>query len=276
MRAPAAASTIAGARSDGETASVGPWVKRPDSITGLRAISSGLCAALCYYSDSVKPAQLAQLVVVAIAAIAVYSFGRTVRDAEARRVCTPLCAVQPNYAGINRLAPDFELETVAGGKKKLSSYRGKVVILNFWTKTCRPCLDEMDELAELAVLLRPHRNIALVTVSTDESVDDVRGTLRSVIGTDNAFPVLVDPGGEIVSGKYGTKLFPETWFIDRDGVIRARVDGARSEGALSWNSAVTLDFAESLLDPNKCPIAFARGTPRGELANVCADFDGEG
>jgi peroxiredoxin len=222
-----------------------------------------------------RPAQLAQLAVVAIAAVAVYSFGRTVRDAEARRVCTPLCAIQPNYAGVNRTAPDFELPTIAGGKAQLSSYRGKVVILNFWTKTCRPCLDEMDELAELAVLLRPHKDIALVTVSTDESVEDARGTVQSVLGTADAFPVLVDPGGEIVTGKYGTKLFPETWFVDRDGVIRARIDGGRSEGNLSWNSAVTLDFAESLLDRNKCPIAFARGAPRGELASVCADFDDE-
>jgi peroxiredoxin len=221
-----------------------------------------------------RPAQLAQLAVVALAAVGVYSFGRTARDAESRRVCTPLCAVQPNYAGVNRLAPDFELPTTSGGTARLSSYRGKVVILNFWTKTCRPCLDEMDELAELAVLLRAHRDIELVTVSTDETVEDVRGTVQSILGRADAFTVLVDPGGEIVTGKYGTKLFPETWFIDRDGVIRARVDGGRAEGTLAWNSAVTLDFAESLLDRNKCPIAFSRGKPRGELASICADFDG--
>jgi peroxiredoxin len=223
-----------------------------------------------------KAAQAAQLVVVAIAALAVYSFGRTARDAEARRVCTPLCAMQPHYAGLNRLAPDFELPGVDGKNLRLSSLRDKVVILNFWTKTCRPCLDEMDEIAELATLLKARRDIELVTVSTDESVEDVRGTVRSVLGQDAPFIVLVDPDGKVVGDKYGTKLFPETWFIDRDGVIRARIDGARSEGNTAWNSAITLDFAASLLDPFKCPIAFSRGEPRGELASVCSDFDGAG
>jgi peroxiredoxin len=221
-----------------------------------------------------KLAQLAQLAVVAVAALGVYSFGRTVRDAEARRVCTPLCAIQPHYAGLNRLAPDFELPTVTGGTLRLSSLRGKVVILNFWTKTCRPCLDEMDELGTLATILKDRKDLALVTVSTDESIEDVRATMKSVLGSDTAFVAMVDPGGDIVSGKFGTKLFPETWFIDRDGVIRARIDGARGEGTISWDSAVTLDFAESLLDPVKCPIAFARGSARGAMSSLCSEFDG--
>ncbi len=222
-----------------------------------------------------RAAQVAQLAVVALAALAVYSFGRTARDSEARRVCTPLCAVQPNYAGINRLAPDFELPATDGKRVQLSSLRGKVVILNFWTKTCAPCLDEMDELAELAALLKPTPGIQLVTISTDESAEDALGTVRSVLGTAPPFLVLIDPDGEVVTGKYGTKLYPETWFIDRDGVIRARVDGARAEGTNAWNSAITLDFAQSLLDPVKCSIGFARGRPRGELSGLCSDFDGE-
>jgi peroxiredoxin len=221
-----------------------------------------------------KLAQLAQLAVVAVAALGVYSFGRTARDAEARRVCTPLCAVQPNYAGLNRVAPDFELPLVSGGTMRLGSLRGKVVILNFWTKTCRPCLDEMDELATLATILKDRKDLALVTVSTDETIEDVRGTMKSVLGNDTAFVAMVDPGGDIVNGKWGTKLFPETWFIDRDGVIRARIDGARGEGTISWDSAVMLDFAESLLDPVKCPISFARGAARGSLSSLCSELDG--
>lgn len=223
-----------------------------------------------------KLAQAAQLIVVALAALAVYSFGRTVRDAEARRLCTPLCAMQPNYAGIDRLAPDFDLPAIDGSRTRLSDLRGKVVILNFWTKTCRPCLEEMDELANLGAVLRGRKDIVLVTVSTDESVEDARATLTSVLGKDAPFAVLLDPDAEVVSGKYGTKLFPETWFIDPQGVIRARVDGARNQGQLSWDAAITLDFAESLLDPAKCPIMFSRGTARGELASLCADMGGSG
>lgn len=219
------------------------------------------------YKDGVKPTQLAQLIVVAIAAVAVYSFARTARDAEMRRVCTTLCALGPEYAGRNRTAPDFELDALKGGKVRLSSLRGKVVILNFWTKTCRPCLEELPSLAELGKVLEGRRDIALVTISTDDGAEDVRGTLKSVIGTDDPpFAVLIDSDASVVRGKYGTRLFPETWFIDARGVIRARIDGARN-----WDGSIPVDFAESLKDPYACEVTFSRGRASGEHAGICGD-----
>jgi peroxiredoxin len=216
----------------------------------------------------VKPAQVAQLVVVAVAAFGVYSFARTARDGEARRVCTPLCALGPNYAGRNRQAPDFELPSLTGEKVRLSSYRGKVVILNFWTKTCRPCLEEMPSLAELGKVVAAHPELALVTISTDDGADDVRGTLQSVLGTDKPpFVVLIDEDAKVVADQYGTKLYPETWFIDPKGVIRARVDGARN-----WDGSIPVGFAKSLADPYSCEIAFTRGRPTGELAPLCSEL----
>jgi thiol-disulfide isomerase/thioredoxin len=210
---------------------------------------------------------MAQLVVVAIAAFGVYSFARTARDGEMRRVCTPLCALGPNYADRNRSVPDFELESLDGGKVRFSSYRGKVVILNFWTKNCRPCLEEMPSLAELGKVLNERKDIALVTISTDESMDDVKGTLRSVLSTDKPpFTVLLDSSGDVVMEKFGTRLYPETWFVDTKGIIRARIDGARN-----WDSAVSLDFAQSLTDPLACDVTFHRGRPTGDLSFLCQD-----
>jgi thiol-disulfide isomerase/thioredoxin len=101
----------------------------------------------------VKSAQIAQLVFIVLAAIGVYSFVAAARDGETRRVCTPLCAMRPNYANVNRLAPDFELGNLKGQRVRLSSYRGRVVILNFWTKTCKPCLEEMPSLSDLGKAL---------------------------------------------------------------------------------------------------------------------------
>lgn len=214
-----------------------------------------------------KPAQLAQLVVVAIAAFGVYSFARTARDGEARRVCTSLCALGPTYAGRNRLAPDFELPSLTGEKVRFSRYRGKVVILNFWTKTCRPCLEEMPSLAELGQVVKTHDDIVLVTISTDDGAEDVRGTLQSVLGTDKPpFEVLIDEDAKVVGDKFGTKLYPETWFIDPKGVIRARVDGART-----WDGSIPVGFAESLKDPYACSIGFQRGRPMGENAGLCSE-----
>lgn len=216
-----------------------------------------------------KPAQLAQLVVVAIAAVGVYSFARTARDGEMRRVCTPLCAFAPNYAARNRVVPDFELASLKGEKVRFSSYRGKVVILNLWTKNCRPCLEEMPSLAELGKVLADRKDIALVTILTDESAEDIKGTLRSVLQTDDPpFVVLVDSTASVVRDKFGTTLYPETWFIDPNGIIRSRIDGARN-----WDTALPIEFAETLRDPIACGVSFSRGRPTGEHASICADVN---
>jgi peroxiredoxin len=212
-------------------------------------------------------ARLAQIGCVAFAAVGVYGFVATARDGETRRACSALCALNPNYAARNRLAPDFELPALGGGKVRLSSYRGKSVILNFWTKTCRPCLEEMPSVAQLAKSLREHPNIVLLTISTDETLEDARDTMRSVLGGDPPFPVLLDPDAEIVTDKYGTKLFPETWFIDPKGVIRARFDGARD-----WASPLSIDLGKALASPIPCEVGFRFGKPEGDQSAVCTDL----
>jgi thiol-disulfide isomerase/thioredoxin len=218
-----------------------------------------------------KWTQIAQLVFAVIAAIAVYAFVTTAKDGERRRVCTPLCALAPRYAARNRVSPDFELGSTEGRRVKLSDFRGKVVILNFWTKNCNPCLQEMPQLAELAKILREHKGIELVTVSTDNSAQDVKNTLKSVLGADAPFLTLVDADAGVVNGKFGTKLYPETWFIDPDGVIRARVDGARK-----WATALTVDYAESLKAPIACSVEFSQGAAVGPLAAICEDVGASG
>lgn len=211
-----------------------------------------------------RSAQVIQLVFIAAAAALVFSFVRTTMDGEHRRLCTPLCELGPAYANNNRLAPDFELPKLGGGTGHLSDYRGKVVILNFWTKNCRPCLEEMPSLAALADTLKTRDDMVLVTVSTDESVEDVSATLRSVLAAEPSFPVFVDSDSAIVAGKYGTRLYPETWFIDPKGIIRARVDGARD-----WSQTLPVDLAEALTTPLSCPILFRESRPEGPWAWIC-------
>ncbi len=218
-----------------------------------------------------KPEQLAQsaqLLFIVVAAFLVYTFVSVAQDGEVRGACTPLCAIRPAYADRDRTAPDFDLPDLAGQRVRLSSFRGKVVVLNFWTKTCRPCLEEMPSLADFHELLR-QEDAVLLTISTDETADDARATLRAVLGKDPTFPVLIDPDGAVVNGKFGTRLYPETWFIDPDGVIRARVDGARD-----WTNSMVLDVVRMIRRPAGCTIAFDRGKPRGDRRGVCADTVG--
>jgi thiol-disulfide isomerase/thioredoxin len=217
---------------------------------------------------TVKVAQLAQIGFIVVAALIVYAFVATAKDGESRRACTPLCTMRPSYAARNRLAPGFELPNLKGQKVSLSDYSGKVVILNFWTKTCRPCLEELPSLADLAKVLREQDNMEIVTICTDESAKDARETLQSVLGGDPPFEVLMDPDSKVVADKFGTQLYPETWFIDPKGVIRARIDGQRD-----WATALTVDLARSLTLPVACDVSFHEGSVSGRHAEICDDVN---
>lgn len=207
---------------------------------------------------------IAQLAFVALAAVGVYSFVSVAREGETRRRCSPTCLLLPNYASAKRMAPDFTLKDMKGNTVSLSSFRDKVVVLNFWTKTCGPCLQEMPELADLARIVQPKGDVVVLTVSTDDGPDSVRDTLKAVLKEEPPFPVLFDPDAKIVSQKYGTHLFPETWIIDKRGVIRARFDGAKD-----WSSSAVVQYIDQLRAGGYCPIEVEDGKPQAEGARIC-------
>lgn len=211
-----------------------------------------------------KPEKVAQLAFVAIASISVYAFVAVAKEGELRRACSAVCGLHPNYAAYERKAPDFELPNLNGQKVRLSQFRGKTVIVNFWSKTCPPCLEEMPSVAALGHALRGRSDVVLLTVTTDESAQDATSTLRSILADDVPFEVLLDPDAKVVGELFGTKLYPETWIIDRHGAIVARVDGARD-----WASKPVLDYVESLDGPLTCPIEFHKSEPSGPYAGLC-------
>lgn len=209
--------------------------------------------------------RLGQIAFIVLSSTMVYAFVATAKDGENRRACAAHCAVRPSYAGHNKLAPDFELPNLSGKPVKLSSFRGKTVILNFWSKTCPPCLEEMPSLKVLAHSIRNSDRVVLLTVTTDESAEDAKNTLTSVLGEEIPFEVLIDPDGKVVGDKFGTKLYPETWFIDPKGVIAARIDGARDYG-----TAAALDLALSFHSKSECALTFRKGQAEGPLASICS------
>jgi peroxiredoxin len=215
-------------------------------------------------------AQLAQFTFIGAAALGVYMFVTTAQDGEARASCTALCALHPAYANTNRTVPDFELPDLQGRPVRISNFQGKTVVLNFWTKTCKPCLEEMPALADLARTFQSEgSDIQVVTITTDESADDARMTLQAILGSEPPFPVLIDPGGDkVVNGRFGTHLFPETWFIDPRGVIRVRVDGARD-----WSNSMAVEVAKMVSRPSGCGISFESSKPRGPRSELCASGD---
>ena len=136
-------------------------------------------------------AKAVELLFIGCAALGVYGFVTAAKDGETRRSCTSLCALRPDYAARNRLAPDFELPSMNGGKVRLSSFRGKVVILNFWTKTCRPCLEEMPSVSDLGK--------ALKVLKDGGDIDYVGGSAVEFIGKGESAgsyaEIVVEDGG---------------------------------------------------------------------------------
>ena len=214
-----------------------------------------------------KSAAVLQMGFIVVAATAVYSFVSMAKNSETRRACVPVCAMRPAYAAKNRTAPDFTLPDADGKQVKLSQYRGKTVILNFWTTTCQPCLEEMPSLADLAKVLAKRDDVVVLTVSTDLTKDVALTALQTLLHEPKLpFIVLFDPESNVVHDKFGTELFPETWVIDPKGVIRARFDGARD-----WSNALVLDLVESFDRPVTCGLEFQAGKPVGAEAAICED-----
>ncbi|MBN2192625.1 MAG: TlpA family protein disulfide reductase [Polyangiaceae bacterium] len=197
--------------------------------------------------------KLAEYAFVLVAAVTVYRFVKVAVSAEQKRVCAPLCALGPAYAGTNRTAPDFDLPSLHGTRVRLSDYRGRVVVLNFWTRTCRPCREELPSLALLADSAEA-RGITVVTVATDDEPAQIEEVLRALLGRPAPFVVAHDPDGAVVTGRYGTRLYPETWVIDPHGVIRARFDGARD-----WSDPMVTELLSVSAERLRCGAGFASG-----------------
>jgi peroxiredoxin len=211
-------------------------------------------------------AALAEIGFVLLAGAAVYGFVSMARSSETRRACLPLCTTRPAYAGRSRKAPDFELPDLDGRTVNLSRYKGKTVVLSFWTSTCPPCIEEMPSLAELAKVVARRGDVVVLTVTTDANEMAAKGAIEAGLGAPAPFPVLIDPESSVVGGRYGTRLFPETWLIDKNGVIRARFDGARD-----WSNPLMLEFIDSLSKPMSCDIEFDSRSADARGDQICDD-----
>jgi thiol-disulfide isomerase/thioredoxin len=220
-------------------------------------------------SDKSPLGPVAHVAFVIVAAIGVYSFVSVAKEGESRRACSAACLLHPTYSGYERKAPNFTLKDTHGRDVSLDSYRGKVVILNFWTKTCGPCMEEMPEIAELARILEPKKDVAVLTVSSDETAKEASDALKTVLRGDPPFPVLIDPDVKVTKDAFGTSLYPETWIIDKNGVIRARFDGARE-----WSNAAVVQFVDQIRNGEYCPLVAKQSKLDRNSARLCDGITG--
>jgi thiol-disulfide isomerase/thioredoxin len=200
---------------------------------------------------------IVQLGFAVLAGLAVYGFVDMAKHAEIRRACEPLVQLRPRYLGNDRAAPDFNLPGLTGNVR-LADYAGRVVILHFWTKTCKPCLEELPYVAKFAEQIQGRKDVALITITVDENPAAIADVLQTVFGDKPPpFPIAFDPENTVVRAKYGTKLFPETWMVDPAGAIRARFDGVPLAGEgcdIAWKSPLLFSAIDALKGPASCDI----------------------
>lgn len=134
---------------------------------------------------------------------------------------------------VNKIAPNFSIADESHSAE-LSKLRGKIVLLNFWATWCAPCIDELPSLMELQ---RRMPQIAVVAISRDEDSDAYR---RFLAKYHVELVTIRDPSLK-VQDLYGTSQIPETYVIDRDGMLRRKFVSAQN-----WTSPEIVDYLSKL------------------------------
>ena len=145
----------------------------------------------------------------------------------------PGCDRGVHPAQTGQLAPDF---TISDGTTTvhLAGYRGRVVLLNFWATWCAPCVIEMPSLIQLH---HDQPDLAVLAVSIDEDPD----AYSSFLLRRHVDLITVRDPGQTASRLYHTEQWPETYVIDRQGIIRRKFIGP-----VDWTSPEITDYLSKL------------------------------
>jgi cytochrome c biogenesis protein CcmG, thiol:disulfide interchange protein DsbE len=144
------------------------------------------------------------------------------------------CTDSPKTRMVGSPAPDFTVKD-SDRTVSLHDFKGKVVVLNFWTTWCAPCIEEMPSLAELQHKLGP--NAVVLAVSTDKSDAEYH---KFLVQHKIDFLTVRDDAASS-SALYGTTGQPETFIIDRNFNIRRKLVGAQH-----WDSSEFVDYINKL------------------------------
>src|SRR6476661_6100772 len=128
-------------------------------------------------------------------------------------------------------APDFSLASLDGKTLKLSDYRGKAVLLNFWATWCEPCKIEMPWFVDLQRKYGP-QGLQVFGVAMDDASPKDISDFAQKMGVN--YPIVI--GKEEVGTLYGgVQFLPSTFFISRDGKVVDRVFGLVSRSEIESN-----------------------------------------
>lgn len=134
-------------------------------------------------------------------------------------------------AVVGGIAPDFSLNALNGGVVRLSQFRGKSVLINFWASWCEPCKAEMPLIERYA---EKHPDDLVVLGLDSEETPVIVQSFVASMGI--KFTILLDQGGT-VSDLYRVDGFPTSIFIDSNGRIQAEQIGSLSDESMNRSLA---------------------------------------
>lgn len=137
------------------------------------------------------------------------------------------------------VAPDFSLTSLQGKPVSLSSFRGRVVMVHFWATWCPPCVEEMPTLESLARTFAD-RDFDILAVSVDEGGEVAVAPFMKKNRL--SLPVLLNPDHSAAT-LYGTFKFPETYLVDREGLVVKKLIGP-----VDWTHPDAQQFIREMLD----------------------------
>lgn len=144
-----------------------------------------------------------------------------------------------------RQAPNFALSTTDGKIVRLSDYRGKAVLLNFFGNTCEPCLKESPWLVEIQKKDEA-KGLEIIGVEMYGASDDAVKSYAKQFGTNY---ILVH-GNETVANEYGIDNFPTSYFVNARGTIVSATVGLHSENEIETNVQAALSGESASSSPH--------------------------
>jgi len=138
-------------------------------------------------------------------------------------------------------ALDFTVPRLGAGEIELKNYRNHVVLVNFWATWCPPCIEETPSLEKFAEQVKPY-GVDVIGVSVDQ---DPAALAKFIQDYHLTYPIGRDPN-RTLSWRYGTRQFPETYIIGRDGRVASKIISN-----IDWGDPRIISYVRDLAHPEE-------------------------
>jgi cytochrome c biogenesis protein CcmG/thiol:disulfide interchange protein DsbE len=145
----------------------------------------------------------------------------------------------PRMTALGSIAPDIEFTDISKNKINLSDLKGSVVMINFWATWCAPCIDELPSIEGLFKQMSGTPKFKLITILFK---DDEYRAINYMKENGYTFPLYLNPDGSAAKN-FGITGVPETFIIDKNGVLRNKVIGPEE-----WNSPIIIEALLNLVN----------------------------